>query len=763
MKKLKSRRNLVASGFSLVLCLAMLIGTTFAWFSDSVSNKGNRIQAGNLKVGFSASDALDGDNLSDTNLVNLADPDAHLFNLTNWGPGSSYTRYMRVKNTGTLPLKYDIDFVLSGNNSLADSIKIDVSSTTATVTNGSVSASQAENIGMSGEINNINDYQIFKLDLTFVEGAGNTYNGSSMEFELDVNLSATQKNAPNPIKAKTVADLKKATENSTIIFRKNITLTEDIALPYCNMQINGYTLDLGGHTLTIDGKNAIGTSDINDGAVKNGVLVINAPVGTVNTDCNYTDVDIQIDAISSNTFVFKGTTNRSIVIKQGKIEIKNDTPITISVPSDANGVIVVDSRETVVNKVTVDVTNGATGTVVVSKPDEPINVTGTGAGSVENTTSGTATWLNLAKGPTVVNGDTYQITTPEELAWVSQKVLSGNSFEGKTINLSTDIDLSGKGWAPIGAIRTIENDNLQFTPFNGTFNGNGHKITGIEIGTSSAYDTKDYATGLFGFTGDKSIITGVNAEVAIYTESGMYVGGFIAGSAGAISGCSVNGVIKSDSTENTVESVGGFADVLDDGSSIINCKADTDIFVGNAGNYGIGNFVGMTRAVSNTVIANCYSSGTIDGGKRDAFTTGGFIGYAALADKTKIINCHSNTTSLSIFIPTVQEGGSFYEKFQKGECVNGFYGWYEAVSSKGVIDHSFYNNDVVIKYNDKIKTNADQETATRHVKAVDSLSASEMNNYWTADNIPSAQMTKTGLTIDDMKIWKDGTEGFPVF
>ena len=44
------KRALLSSAFSLIICVAMLIGTTFAWFTDTASTAVNKIQAGNLKV-----------------------------------------------------------------------------------------------------------------------------------------------------------------------------------------------------------------------------------------------------------------------------------------------------------------------------------------------------------------------------------------------------------------------------------------------------------------------------------------------------------------------------------------------------------------------------------------------------------------------------------------------------------------------------------------------------------------------------------------
>ena len=45
-----TKKSLLASGLSLAVSAALLVGTTFAWFTDSVTNKGNKIQAGKLSI-----------------------------------------------------------------------------------------------------------------------------------------------------------------------------------------------------------------------------------------------------------------------------------------------------------------------------------------------------------------------------------------------------------------------------------------------------------------------------------------------------------------------------------------------------------------------------------------------------------------------------------------------------------------------------------------------------------------------------------------
>ena len=55
-----TKKSLIFSALSLLLCCALLVGTTFAWFTDSVTNTGNTIQAGNLAINAYAYDIGEG-------------------------------------------------------------------------------------------------------------------------------------------------------------------------------------------------------------------------------------------------------------------------------------------------------------------------------------------------------------------------------------------------------------------------------------------------------------------------------------------------------------------------------------------------------------------------------------------------------------------------------------------------------------------------------------------------------------------------------
>ena len=99
------RRSLIVSATALVLTVAMLIGTTFAWFTDSVTSGRNHIQAGNLDV------ELEYKNSTNTDFAPVTN-DTKIFSDsedgTLWEPGHVEYAVLKVKNAGTLALKYNL-------------------------------------------------------------------------------------------------------------------------------------------------------------------------------------------------------------------------------------------------------------------------------------------------------------------------------------------------------------------------------------------------------------------------------------------------------------------------------------------------------------------------------------------------------------------------------------------------------------------------------------------------------------------------------
>lgn len=329
MQKTKStsKRALTASGISLVLCLAMLIGTTFAWFSDSVSNKGNKITAGNLKIGFYVSD--DGSQplpaIGATSNVwrNLKDDTAPIFEMGNATtpaqPGDKLTKYIAIRNEGNIELKYYLDFIIE-DGGLGDAIIFDfaeIAPNTGTAT--TLTGSQLNDQQVNGSSATKGKHTIYKMTMTFNESAGNTYQGGT--FNLDLNLTATQnKDGARDalIRAKDASDFNDIKANSTIVLQKDITLTQaiDIKNPV-NIDLNGYTLTVPSFKIATA---EMCTIDISNGKIDiAGDFIIDAPNATVNQNADITANSASIN-VSSHTYNLTG----SLVIGN-KLEIKGKT------------------------------------------------------------------------------------------------------------------------------------------------------------------------------------------------------------------------------------------------------------------------------------------------------------------------------------------------------------------------------------------------------------------------------------------------------
>ena len=94
-----TKRALLGSVMAMVLCLAMLVGATFAWFTDTASTGVNKIQAGNLDVVLEYSTDMENWKEATSSTKLFSDN-------TLWEPGVTEVVYLRVKNNGNLALKY---------------------------------------------------------------------------------------------------------------------------------------------------------------------------------------------------------------------------------------------------------------------------------------------------------------------------------------------------------------------------------------------------------------------------------------------------------------------------------------------------------------------------------------------------------------------------------------------------------------------------------------------------------------------------------
>ena len=96
-----TKRALITSALAILMCAAMLIGATFAWFTDTASTGVNKIQAGNLDIEVEYT--LDG------KTWNNLDEATDIFQKGLWEPGHTEVVALKFKNNGSLALKYSIN------------------------------------------------------------------------------------------------------------------------------------------------------------------------------------------------------------------------------------------------------------------------------------------------------------------------------------------------------------------------------------------------------------------------------------------------------------------------------------------------------------------------------------------------------------------------------------------------------------------------------------------------------------------------------
>ena len=101
--KRATKRALLTSVMALVMCVVMLVGTTFAWFTDTASTGVNKIQAGNLDIEVQYRTTADGVWKALDNATDLFGAEGTLFE-----PGHTRVVELKIKNAGNLALKYKI-------------------------------------------------------------------------------------------------------------------------------------------------------------------------------------------------------------------------------------------------------------------------------------------------------------------------------------------------------------------------------------------------------------------------------------------------------------------------------------------------------------------------------------------------------------------------------------------------------------------------------------------------------------------------------
>ena len=178
----KTKKALRGSLFALFLCIVLLIGTTFAWFTDTASTGVNKIQSGTLKVGL---EYKVGDQWQDATgqTLTFKTADNRAADKILWEPGCTYELpALRVVNKGNLALKYKIKINgIQGDEKLNEVIDWTISDTALDADHKLAAKATSDELVIKGHMQ---------------ESAGNEYQDKSID-GISITVYATQDTVEN--------------------------------------------------------------------------------------------------------------------------------------------------------------------------------------------------------------------------------------------------------------------------------------------------------------------------------------------------------------------------------------------------------------------------------------------------------------------------------------------------------------------------------------------------------------------------------------
>ena len=238
-------------------------------------------------------------------------------------------------------------------------------------------------------------------------------------------------------------------------------------------------------------------------------------------------------------------------------------------------------------------------------------------------------------GYTIESNGNYTVTSADGLMNVAELVNGGKT--DINITLTADIDLTGKGWTPIGT--SFDNS------YKGTFDGGGHTIKGLTV------TTNDQFVGLFGYLNRAGMVKNVVMEGIQITSNHMFgcTGGVVGYSWGTIENCSVSGSVSG------TDCVGGVVGSQKAGS-IIGCCTSATV----KGTHYVGGVAGEKWGT----MTACYATGnvTLEIASQKNLSGGGVVG---LNGGSRVLACYAtgNVTSTGSSTGNVHIGGLFGDSY----------------------------------------------------------------------------------------------------
>ena len=307
-----TKRALITSALAILMCAAMLIGATFAWFTDTASTGVNKIVSGNLKVDIIGADS--DSHIEKLNFTKAATTDAEAGAEILWEPGCRYlTEGFRIANKGNLALKWKAQVntgttaANEGNFDLLDVIDFYLVTKAADGTETETALDE-----FTGNLKKTETSDVYYIKGVMQTTAGNDYQGLTLD-GISITVVATQdtvesdsfdnqydKDAEYPILVTTGDELQAIVSNAkapvNIVLTNSIT-TNNFVIP----ADKDVTLDLNGRTVTNAGSHTI---------LNKGHLTL--------TDSS-ADKSGQIISLKGNTAALRNGDNAVCVVEGGTI------------------------------------------------------------------------------------------------------------------------------------------------------------------------------------------------------------------------------------------------------------------------------------------------------------------------------------------------------------------------------------------------------------------------------------------------------------
>lgn len=617
MTKTKStKRALLMSALALLVCVSMLIGSTFAWFTDSVTSSGNIIKSGTLDVTMEWKDAT-------TTGAQQTYKDASagaIFNYDLWEPGYVEAKNIKISNVGTLALKYNLNIAANGEVSeLAD--VIDVYFAEGEYTLASREMTELTLVGtlsdildgmpanMAGDLE-ANTADTVTIALKMQEDAGNEYQGLEIGSDFSIILMATQYTSESDsfnnqydANAKYDVDIWDGkTVTAPVADADGVYHITSAADLVGMMNVTGNSI-YKGKTIVLDNNIDLG------GRTVKGIGGISTNFAGVFDGQGYTISNFKVDSTENSFYaglfnqVSHGGTIKNLTVKNATI-VGNSMVGAVASSLD-NAVIdnckAIDCTLIGVKKVgaVVGYSAGSTVTnnyaenctVIYSKKEggEILGCKNTGS-TVSN---------NTANNVSVNQG--VAVSSADELV-----ALGGTKINGNYI-LTADIDMTGK------AMKSMEISDGAVV----NFDGNGHTISNLNLGAAKLNGMTGAGNEVAGLFDLSAFATTVSLTVSDLTVKNATVS--CSGFAAAIVGYNSNGGtvitlnnVDVDGATVTADSVAALVAYSTGKVNLNNCDVNGLALTGEEGRpEKVGAYVGTANTTSCVVtVTNCTNGTT---------------------------------------------------------------------------------------------------------------------------------------------------------